>query len=845
MPASQFLAPTSLRALARSSIALLAARLLCLGVAYYLTARLGLLIPYVGTHVSLVWLPAGVATAAYLRWGSRMGVAVLVAAFSVNVHAGGPTWMAAGISVGNAIGPWLATIILKRLSFDSAFTRRSDLGVYLLAIALGMVVTASNGTAWLCLAGLLQVKQWGSAWLTWWIGDTVGALLGGIPLIVATRQSAAESFARRRGAQNLALMASVLACGYLAFLTPLDIAPVWRAYLLALPLVVVTILALRSGILASTLAVLAMAGVSAWGTAQGQGPFSGHDTHSGLLGLWSYLTALACTSVLVCGLAADLLVSRREFVAMFVHTQDGILRVEPDGRIGAMNPAARDLLSCLRGVAYPSLSDLPRGNGVALCAWLGRPDASVDGPHLQLSRVDGPPMVVEAQTVHFLDARGRRMTHIMLRNVTERHDAQARIAASERRLRDITDSAPALIAEFDMQMRFAFANRTYRDWLGVEPAEMIGRTVREVLGDEEFAKAEPGMKLALLGESADYQRVVQSPGGERHISVQIVPRTDTNGAVLGYYALASDTTQLMLAKRALRDNERLLRSITDHLPMRVSYVDSQERYRFLNIAYEQAFGRPRDTLYGKTVREVIGDGAYSQAGPNIKRALDGEPVSFDSEQTTPEGYRCYHATYVPQFGDDGTTVNGFVAVILNTTGTKLEERRLRELSQVDSLTGLLNRAGFEQRLSEACDRCRATGRTMALMCLDVDGFKQVNDSLGHHAGDTVLRGFAARLVKVLRAGDIIARPGGDEFSIIVEGLSGEEAATTIAANIVQAMKAPFVLETEPVHITTSIGVAAFQADTTGSAHDLARLADQQLYRAKGEGRDRFCIATLG
>src|SRR5205085_2831694 len=112
-------------------------------LAYYATGWLGLQIPYVGTHVSLVWLPTGIALAAYLRWGAPMSVAVLVAAFAINFHTGGPVWMGLGIALGNALGPWLAAALLHRLHFDSAFLRRRDLGVYVLAVLIGMTITAS------------------------------------------------------------------------------------------------------------------------------------------------------------------------------------------------------------------------------------------------------------------------------------------------------------------------------------------------------------------------------------------------------------------------------------------------------------------------------------------------------------------------------------------------------------------------------------------------------------------------------------------------------------------------------------------------------------------------------
>lgn len=291
----------------------------------------------------------------------------------------------------------------------------------------------------------------------------------------------------------------------------------------------------------------------------------------------------------------------------------------------------------------------------------------------------------------------------------------------------------------------------------------------------------------------------------------------------------------------LRQSEQRQRTIMDHLPMRVSFVDNEERYRFLNNAYERTFGKPRDELYGKTVKEVVGEGVYSQIQDYVRSALNGEEQIFDSEMTTKEGYRCYQALYVPQRSDINGSVLGFVAIITDTTAQRMEERRLTKLSQVDSLTGLLNRAGFEQRLQEACDRCRTTRGLMALIFMDLDNFKPVNDTLGHPVGDLLLRGVAGRLTKCLRTNDAVARQGGDEFAVIVEELSGEQDARVIAASIVRALDPPFVLEGEAVHVTGSLGVTLFHGNDNKSPANLQHEADELLYQAKAAGRNRFCM----
>ena len=192
----------------------LALKLFVVALAYYSAGRLGLLLPYVGSHVSLVWLPTGIAVAAYWRWGGAMTWAVWAAAALVNYQTGGPGWMSVGIALGNTLGPWVSTVLLRRWSFDPMLTRRRDLGVYVAAVMLGMVVTASNGTLWLRAADLLPAQDWASAWMTWWIGDGVGALLGGVPLITLTRATLRDTFGGRGGMLNGALLGALCYATY-------------------------------------------------------------------------------------------------------------------------------------------------------------------------------------------------------------------------------------------------------------------------------------------------------------------------------------------------------------------------------------------------------------------------------------------------------------------------------------------------------------------------------------------------------------------------------------------------------------------------------------------------------
>lgn len=436
------------------------------------------------------------------------------------------------------------------------------------------------------------------------------------------------------------------------------------------------------------------------------------------------------------------------------------------------------------------------------------------------------------------------VTHFtgILRDITEQKMAESRILESELRLRSIADNVPCLIAEIGDDYVYRFANRAYEDWLGINPDDMVGRTITQVLGDEVFQVIGPHHAAAFRGERVNYVREASNRGQSHWLRISLTPRFSGSGRPDGCFAIGFDITEIRKAGEALRQSEQRLRDIADRLPMRLSVVDREERYRFLNSSYERAFSRPREAMYGMTVREVLGDGAYGRAAPYIQRALRGEIVSFESEVTTAEGYRCYKADYIPQYAED-RAVMSFVAIVTDTTGQKLEERRLIALSQRDALTGLLNRAGFDMRLREAVLRAETERSCLALLYLDVDHFKQVNDSQGHLVGDLLLQGFAGRLNKVVRATDTAARLGGDEFAILLESLDNPASAANVARNIVEAMREPFLLENQSVRISTSIGVALYAGDGAMTPRELLRRADEQLYQAKAAGRDDFRVVS--
>ena len=308
---------------------------------------------------------------------------------------------------------------------------------------------------------------------------------------------------------------------------------------------------------------------------------------------------------------------------------------------------------------------------------------------------------------------------------------------------------------------------------------------------------------------------------------------------------AQDITALRAAERALERSEHRLRTIADTLPLRIAYVDLQQRLVFANEACRRDFAQGAD-ITGTLLRDVLGAARHARLLPSLERAFAGERVVFEDAEGEGEDFLCTEITFIPEVAGSAAQVVGVHAMVQDITSKKREEQRLLRLARVDNLSGVLARAGFHERLDNAIARARDQGTLLALFYLDIDHFKQVNDRHGHAVGDALIRAFAIRVGENVRASDVVARLGGDEFIIAVEGLADAAHVEAVAAQLVAAMRRPFELHVEKVTLVvgTSIGVALCQAGASPGAQLIAR-ADAMLYRAKQAGRGRYRLETPG
>ncbi len=450
----------------------------------------------------------------------------------------------------------------------------------------------------------------------------------------------------------------------------------------------------------------------------------------------------------------------------------------------------------------------------------------------------GKPYVVWTSRHPLRDRQGAVAAVVgVTRDITERHKLVDALREGEQRVRLIVDNLPALVAYIDRDERYQFANKLVSDTLGASSPSVIGRPLREVVGEEVYAAQVPHLAAVLRGELVTFEGKYAA-GGRQHIyRSTYVPDVGPDGEVRGFYAMTFDITDLKTIEMLLASSEAKLRLIADNLPALVSYIDRERRYRFNNATYAGWLSRPIHEITGRLLGEVLDPRILAMVEPHLDTAFEGMPVDF--EFASPLSHQFLRCTYIPDLDANGAVI-GVYALMYDITIQKMTEARLRQQAQRDALTGLPNRRALNTKLAEAIARSERYNQTLALMFLDMDKLKVINDSLGHEAGDMALQAFAQRLSHSVRATDTVARLSGDEFVVLLESIENDAAAEAVARNIADALQEPLTIMNQPVVLSASMGIALRRRGEV-DGDDLLRRADQALYAAKASGRSRYLL----
>jgi diguanylate cyclase (GGDEF)-like protein/PAS domain S-box-containing protein len=453
--------------------------------------------------------------------------------------------------------------------------------------------------------------------------------------------------------------------------------------------------------------------------------------------------------------------------------------------------------------------------------------------------VGGQHLHIESLLQPDFDGQGRLQGYFAISvDVTER----SRNEQALRVLTTLIEQSSDFVLQSAPDGELLYMNRAARRVVGLaDDAPLTGRRAMQFNAPETNRLIRREMLPAVQRDGAwRGETMVLAAGGQRvPVSHLVLAHRDERGQLLRYSSVLRDISSEVAARQATQRQTATLRSVTDALPVIVSAIDAALRFRFVNNAFEKWFGCDREQVLGHTLAELLAPDELKSILPWARRALAGETVQFERHYPERPGQPTLSLNYVPIRLEDGST-DGFVGVAMDITPHLQEQVRLQSLAERDPLTGLLNRAGLQSQLSRALQS--GQGSTLALLYIDLDRFKPVNDQHGHAAGDALLQTLAGRLQRLVRPTDAIARLGGDEFAVLLHGVRDLHHAESVAAKVVDAASMPFDVGALSLQIGASVGVALGThqgADGQDPGQALMHRADVQLYRAKQAGRDRF------
>lgn len=330
-------------------------------------------------------------------------------------------------------------------------------------------------------------------------------------------------------------------------------------------------------------------------------------------------------------------------------------------------------------------------------------------------------------------------------------------------------------------------------------------------------------------------RMVRFDGQLLHVHQQGQIELDDDGQALRIAGTLQDITTRRLAEEEMRKLSGAVEQIADA----VMITDIEGVVEYVNPAFETMTGYSKDEIIGKTPRLLKSDKQSEAFYKRLwKTILDGGVFSDVIINRKKSGEIYYEEKNItPQKDHHGSTKH-FISTGKDVTERIEAQERLYHLAHHDSLTGLPNRVLLQDRLGQAIARIRWHERKIAVMFLDLDRFKTINDTLGHAVGDQVLQYVARQLEACLREGDTIARLGGDEFAIVLNDIASQEDIPPIAQKIIASLAKPMEINNHELFITSSIGISIFPQDGKDS-QTLLKKADMAMYRAKAQGKDNY------
>ncbi len=433
------------------------------------------------------------------------------------------------------------------------------------------------------------------------------------------------------------------------------------------------------------------------------------------------------------------------------------------------------------------------------------------------------------------------------RDITVRKNTESALHESQQMLKLVMDTIPHAVFWKNRDSVYLGCNQYMAQIAGFPvPEKIIGLTDHDMPWKSEetelFLDCDRRIMTTGVGEFHIVETLKQADGKQLLLHTNKIPLRGSTGEIVGVLGTFEDVTERKQAEIDLYDSEFKLRTLLESMSEGLIKTDESEVIEFVNDRICEMTGFSRNELIGKTTYDITRDEETRQLIKKINvQRLQGISGQYEINLKTKSGENLWVIVGgAPIINVEGK-ITGTMGIFTDITVRKRAEEQLIYDAFHDNLTGLANRNLFMDHLQLTIERGRREiGDLFAVLFLDFDRFKIVNDSLGHTKGDKLLTLISERLKTFTRTGDVVARMGGDEFTILFTALDEPENAMQIAERILEELQSPFDLDSNEVFITASIGIALSTAGYN-KAEDMLRDADIAMYRAKAKGKAQYQV----
>jgi len=769
-------------------------KLLILAFVYIISAKLGLLLAFEQVNTSPVWPPTGIALAALLFCGLRMWPGIFIGAFFVNLYVSSSLVLSLTIAIGNTLEAVVAGAIILHFASARPFSSTYETVVFILALFGATMISATVGVESLLIAGLIQQEDFSLLWETWWIGDLVGGLVV-TPFLLTWLRLPRELFTVKQMLEGGVLLLITLSVVGMVF-------GHWQLLDIPSELIVFTLLpilawsALRFHHHGATLIVLVISVAAILGTLNGYGPFVLASENESLLAVQAYMGAAIFTALLLMASQEERLLAYKKIRLSEKELENTITTRTKELKI------SNELLES-EVTQQLHLSD-------ALATLLH-----------QIDRASNQEFFVRCAQV-----------------LTLTYETQFAFIGIFADSNKTSIRTLALWANGEQGDNFTY------DLEGTPCADVLDHSI-EIISKEAANRYPEDEMLTIMGIESYFGAPLLTATGQviGIIAVMDSKALSVDNALKSVLGLFSNRIASELQRRKATDELELAASVFNESLEAIIIFDENTNIIRVNPEFSKMTGFLLSDAIGKKPT-LIKSGQHSEefyaslwAAVNEQGFWKGEILNKRKDGKLFTSYQIIKAVK-----DDTGKVKQYISIMNDITDKKATDEKIYQLAHYDLITQLPNRVAFHKLLNDAISSSKKSNIRLAVMFIDLDHFKLINDTSGHLVGDELLQKVADRLNEIVGTKYIISRFGGDEFTVVLPKIESLEEVSSEANTILDSLLKPFVLSSCEVTISASIGISIYP-DNGEDVSTLLSCADNAMYRAKGTGRANYQFYT--